>query len=81
MSEITAAPDALAGDPPAPVRHLRGNLGVAAIERSVRRLGLRADDHALVTAHLGNGCSCAAVRDGRSLDTTMGLTPLDGLVT
>ena len=31
MSEITAAPDALAGDPPAPVRHLRGNLGVASI--------------------------------------------------
>jgi hypothetical protein len=31
MSEITTAPDALAGDPPAPVRHLRGNLGVAAI--------------------------------------------------
>ncbi len=34
----------------------------------------------LVTAHLGNGCSAAAVRDGRSVDTTMGLTPLEGLV-
>jgi acetate kinase len=34
----------------------------------------------LVTAHLGNGCSAAAVRDGISVDTTMGLTPLEGLV-
>jgi acetate kinase len=34
----------------------------------------------LVTAHLGNGCSAAAVRDGVSVDTTMGLTPLEGLV-
>jgi acetate kinase len=34
----------------------------------------------LVTVHLGNGCSAAAVRDGVSVDTTMGLTPLDGLV-
>ena len=34
----------------------------------------------LVTAHLGNGCSLAAIRDGRSVDTTMGFTPLDGLM-
>jgi acetate kinase len=34
----------------------------------------------LVTAHLGNGASAAAIRDGESVDTTMGLTPLDGLV-
>ena len=34
----------------------------------------------LVTAHLGNGCSATAVRDGISVDTTMGLTPLEGLV-
>ena len=34
----------------------------------------------LVTAHLGNGCSAAAISDGRSVDTTMGLTPLEGLV-
>jgi acetate kinase len=38
------------------------------------------DDVGLVTAHLGNGCSAAAVQDGRSLDTTMGMTPLEGLV-
>jgi acetate kinase len=34
----------------------------------------------MVTLHLGNGCSAAAVRDGVSVDTTMGLTPLEGLV-
>ena len=34
----------------------------------------------LVTLHLGNGCSAAAVLDGRCVDTTMGLTPLAGLV-
>lgn len=33
-----------------------------------------------VIAHLGNGASLCAVRNGRSVDTTMGLTPLDGLV-
>ncbi|SEN42430.1 acetate/propionate family kinase [Bradyrhizobium sp. OK095] len=33
-----------------------------------------------VIAHLGNGASLCALRDGRSVDTTMGLTPLDGLV-
>ncbi len=34
----------------------------------------------LVTCHLGGGCSLAAVDGGRSIDTTMGFTPLDGLV-
>ncbi|MGA8145120.1 MAG: acetate kinase [Candidatus Acidiferrales bacterium] len=34
----------------------------------------------LVTCHLGNGCSLAAIRNGRSVDTTMGFTPLEGLM-
>ena len=34
----------------------------------------------LVSAHLGAGCSLAAIRAGRSIDTTMGFTPLEGLV-
>jgi acetate kinase len=38
------------------------------------------DSLAMVTLHLGNGCSAAAVRNGESVDTTMGLTPLEGLV-
>jgi acetate kinase len=42
--------------------------------------GLPANDHAIITAHLGNGCSSAAVLNGKSVDTTMGLTPLEGLM-
>ena len=34
----------------------------------------------LVTLHLGNGCSAAAIRGGRSIDTSMGFTPLEGLI-
>jgi acetate kinase len=34
----------------------------------------------LVSCHLGNGCSLAAIRDGHSVDTTMGFTPLEGLM-
>ncbi|MDQ2874815.1 MAG: acetate kinase [Actinomycetota bacterium] len=49
-------------------------------ERAAAMLGRRPSELRLVTAHLGNGCSAAAVRDGISVDTTMGLTPLEGLV-
>ena len=34
----------------------------------------------IITCHLGNGCSLAAVKNGCSIDTTMGFTPLDGLM-
>lgn len=50
-------------------------------ETALAQLGLSDDPAAgLVTCHLGNGCSAAAVLGGRSVDTTMGLTPLEGLV-
>ena len=49
-------------------------------ERAASMLGRRSHELRLVTAHLGNGCSATAVRDGVSVDTTMGLTPLEGLV-
>jgi acetate kinase len=49
-------------------------------ERAAVLLGRPLGGLRLVTAHLGNGCSAAAVRDGVSVDTTMGLTPLEGLV-
>jgi acetate kinase len=38
------------------------------------------DDHKLITCHLGNGCSIAAVQGGKSVDTSMGFTPLEGLL-
>ena len=34
----------------------------------------------IITAHLGNGCSITAIKGGKSIDTSMGLTPLEGLV-
>jgi acetate kinase len=49
-------------------------------ERTAALLGRPLTGLRLVIAHLGNGCSVAAVRDGASVDTTMGLTPLEGLV-
>jgi acetate kinase len=49
-------------------------------ERAAVLLGRPPGELRLVTAHLGNGCSAAAIRDGVSVDTTMGLTPLEGLV-
>ena len=47
---------------------------------AARRLGLDPADHGLLTAHLGNGCSACAVQNGLSRDTSMGFTPLEGLV-
>ena len=49
-------------------------------QEAVRMLGLDPADHGLVTAHLGNGASATAVQDGHSVDTSMGMTPLEGLV-
>jgi acetate kinase len=49
-------------------------------QKAQAMLGLAPDAGALLTAHLGNGCSATAVLNGRSVDTTMGLTPLEGLV-
>lgn len=48
--------------------------------KAAETLGRPLEDLALVSAHLGNGCSAAAVLGGKSVDTTMGLTPLEGLV-
>lgn len=49
-------------------------------EEAVRLLKLDPEDHGLVIAHLGNGGSATAVLNGKSVDTTMGMTPLEGLV-
>jgi acetate kinase len=38
------------------------------------------ETHKLVSCHLGSGASLCAIQDGRDMDTTMGLTPLDGLI-
>ena len=48
--------------------------------RAANLLGRSLNTLKLVTCHLGNGCSLAAIREGRSMDTTMGFTPLEGLM-
>jgi acetate kinase len=46
--------------------------------RTIRNLSREQTN--IVSLHLGNGCSAAAIRGGRSVDTSMGMTPLEGLV-
>ncbi|HXC44236.1 MAG TPA: acetate kinase [Candidatus Dormibacteraeota bacterium] len=48
--------------------------------RAAHLLRRDAESLRLVSCHLGNGCSLAAIRNGKSVDTTMGFTPLEGLM-
>ncbi|HET6746255.1 MAG TPA: acetate/propionate family kinase [Candidatus Limnocylindria bacterium] len=50
------------------------------VERTAALLGRDQGDLQLVVAHLGSGCSATAVAAGRSVSTTMGMTPLEGLM-
>ena len=47
---------------------------------AAKRLGVAEDKVNVITCHLGNGASVAAIRHGECIDTSMGLTPLEGLV-
>jgi acetate kinase len=49
-------------------------------EKVAQHLGKPLKEVNLISLHLGNGASMAAVKEGRSIDTTMGMTPLAGLV-
>ncbi len=49
-------------------------------ERAAKLIGKPIEELKIITAHLGNGCSMAAVEYGKSIDTTMGFTPLEGLI-
>ncbi|MBO5749719.1 MAG: acetate kinase, partial [Bacteroidaceae bacterium] len=49
-------------------------------ERVCEFLGIKAEGTKIITCHIGNGASIAAVKDGKCVDTSMGLTPLEGLV-
>jgi acetate kinase len=51
-----------------------------ALERAGALLGRASAELALVVAHLGSGCSVTAVLNARSMDTSMGLTPMEGLM-
>ena len=48
--------------------------------RTAQLLGKDLKSLRLITCHLGNGCSLAAIKEGTSIDTTMGFTPLEGLM-
>ena len=48
-------------------------------QKALEVLGIPAEGSKLITCHLGNGSSLAAIKDGKCIDTTMGLTPLEGL--
>ena len=49
-------------------------------ERACEILGAERDKLKIITCHLGNGASIAAIKDGKSLDTSMGMTPVEGLI-
>ena len=49
-------------------------------QRVCEFLGVKPDGKKIITCHIGNGASIAAVKDGKCVDTSMGLTPLEGLI-
>ena len=49
-------------------------------QRVCQFLGIKPDGKRIITCHIGNGASIAAVKDGKCVDTSMGLTPLEGLI-
>lgn len=49
-------------------------------DRCAELMGKDKKDIKMITCHLGNGCSITAIKDGKVLDTSMGLTPLDGFM-
>jgi acetate kinase len=48
--------------------------------KAAKLLGKKADEINVITVHLGNGCSMAAVKQGKCMDTSMGMTPLAGVM-
>ena len=50
------------------------------LEETAKLLGKKPEEVNIITVHLGNGSSITAIKNGKSVDTTMGLTPLEGLI-
>lgn len=50
------------------------------MEKTAELMGKKPEDLKIVVCHLGNGASVTAVKNGKSVDTSMGFTPLDGLI-
>jgi len=49
-------------------------------KRACDVLGIKYEDQRIITAHIGNGASITAIKGGKSIDTSMGMTPVDGLL-
>jgi acetate kinase len=49
-------------------------------KRACEILGVPFENQKMITAHIGNGASITAIRNGKSIDTSMGMTPVDGLL-
>lgn len=49
-------------------------------QRAIEFLGFDPNNSKIITCHIGNGCSIAAIKDGKSVDTSMGFTPIEGLM-
>lgn len=49
-------------------------------QRAAELMGRKIEDLKIISCHLGNGASIAAIADGKSIDTSMGFTPLEGLM-
>ena len=75
-----AIPDALYREHGVRVYGFHGTSHLYVSKRAAEWLGKPLTETTLITAHLGNGASMAAVKNGQSVDTTMGFTPLPGLM-
>jgi len=75
-----ALPNDLAHEPDLRRYGFHGISHEGAARAAAARLGLSFDALRIITCHLGEGASLAAIDHGRSVDTTMGFTPLEGLV-
>ncbi|MEI6948763.1 acetate kinase [Paraflavisolibacter sp. H34] len=73
-----AIPNSFYGDYGIRVYGFHGTSHKYVSEKAIAYLGKKESN--IVTIHLGNGCSMAAVKNGRCIDTSMGLGPLDGLI-
>jgi len=49
-------------------------------KRACDFLGVPYEEQRIITAHIGNGCSVTAIKGGKSIDTSMGMTPVEGLI-
>lgn len=75
-----AIPDRLYQDNKLRAYGMHGTSHQYVSKQAERYLGLNKDSLNAITIHLGNGCSMAAIKNGKSIDTSMGLSPLPGLI-